>query len=211
MKDNKTKEFFDYESTRMNLDNSLCMYDGEPCFVSVPERYKGSVKIYRYSKRDNIDGGWTVVMINDHKFDYRSINLGYYYHSKTKTTYYLTRVPGRQNKQGLGVENIYSNGERSVFRYNEDLVPTQDIINCVMNKHVPFNKAIDMLNDGDAKLVPIDRYIAIGIEGDRYSLHIRGKREGFSRNLDLPVRFEWLNSRSRSVIEMMLNNLGVLL
>ena len=186
--------YVDARSVALRLDRTICMYDGKPVYVQV-------LRVP--------DGDWNKVYINalpciphntaqlvdhrDAKFDYRAFLLGYI--NLKRTAHYLTRVPNRQQKQGLDRYCLVSSPE---ITDDVDWFIGDKMRDCILGIHPIHDEALDLVLSYEKTSVSISREIAIeNASGGLITLLYRGRvvghRDGDGYNL--------LPSKERKILQ----------
>lgn len=100
------QEYIRQEDAVLQLDNSVCWYGEEPCFVRVNTNFPTNTIHLQLLK----DGELTKAFqthINDPLFSTKPMLLGYM--NKGLTADYISRPPWRKSKQGLSPHSLFTN------------------------------------------------------------------------------------------------------
>lgn len=150
----------DRDDVRRRLTDTICMYKGEPVYVSSNRGH--ILTIYDLYKRDK---GQVDYRSDD--FDYRSIRLGYMNYNKQ--AFYVNRIPLRSNATwGVSSQNLScSNGGRPPTTWGKEM------IDCVMGTHPSLATAISNLRQKDWVSCAFHRHFAVARQGNDIILHHR--------------------------------------
>lgn len=158
------------EEANMRLSGTVVKYDGEPVYISrVTEANPGDPKgdVFRVYARP-LPVGRAVEdenefrkFISSKRFDLSTIKTGFM--NKDGTTYFLSRAPARQYKQGLSgnslnVVNFFSPHAKG---YHFDaLLKTREFAECLRGEYPTFREALRAVQDGDAEARAFSRSFA---------------------------------------------------
>lgn len=220
-------KFANEEKKQLRLHNTVCVYDGEPVYVSTrPPSYGDtplqpnevyikylipSAKVEKPAGATSLGaviakakGSWFKVDYTLDAFKYFGIELGYMNHSGFP--YYLSRDPAREQQAGLSPSNVSFPVGLDKFY----LTSTAEFGRCVRGDHPSFEeavKAVEELDDGDG--VAFDRNLAlIKLDSKRLMLEHKGKSVGIKGAKSNGV-FTMFGSKSLRSFSDLLNKHGV--
>lgn len=170
--------YFAKQDVIMRLHGTVCMYAGEPVVVYVNEGQPAEmVDIYdlkTYNKYKHQESRKRTVQYTDDAFVYKAFPLGYAYHPEYKSAIYVSRLPDRQQSQGLGQYVIRTNNGD----YNIN-VHSPYMADCILGKHPCVAEAVQRVASGRANSCPFDRKFAVGqLRRGALTLSCRGKEVG---------------------------------
>lgn len=166
------------EQAQLRLKGSVVMYDGRPAKVlDAFEEVKGEigVNISPLPKlRDNIK-----VSLKDPKLNIREFRLGYV--NAYNYAGYLTRMPGRQQKQGLSNGNVCFDDEfqRMVGIGFENIIKRPEFADALMGIYPAFDKCVEsLLNNAEMRSIAFCRRFALYQDPELgyFELRYRGAR-----------------------------------
>lgn len=140
-------EYISREDATRRLDQSVCMYNGEPVWVTVNPMFPVNtihveplvLTSSQYNKPDTIPR--TRVHIMDEAFSIRLPCIGYVNHPRRLTCSYPYRYPRREQQQGL---------RNGVLSNVPDGIRTKDMYNMFMNIYPSTTSAFSSLTKGSA-------------------------------------------------------------
>lgn len=166
-------EYFSREDASMRLNETICMWKGEPVYVHfrVNSESHTAVAIKDFHKRTREQ----IVEYTNDDFVYEAFPLGYMSTSLHEAVY-LTRVPERRQKQGLCKNSI--NASNGLMPVRDRWWKTKEFYNCIMGIHTKAPKAIQLMNEGIPGIV-VGRHVAFRyVDHDVYSLVYRERVVG---------------------------------
>lgn len=161
----------DKDDVKFRLVHTICRYKSEPVWVRSNDKH---ILRCQYLK----DGNIAQIDYRDQDFDYRSPPLGYMF--VRGEARYISRIPSRDNqKQGLYENNICCLDDPN-FPVYEHLI-SQNMRDCILGIYLPVEEALRLLENGEARSVPVSRHIAIDLvtrltPGLRYKTRLVGNR-----------------------------------
>lgn len=169
--------YYQPEDAYMRLNSTVCLFNGEPCFVEGERENKNSFKLYKIEKltEDFILPRKPdfVVDYKEDSFQCTGIVLGYMYYKKS--AYYIQRIPNRTQKQGLVITNLVSSPDNIAENY----LTTESFAHCIKGIYTDFYKAFDMLEHNlDIKSIPFHRRMALTKTHGAILLEYRGQLVG---------------------------------
>lgn len=197
--------YLNRDDARLRLNHTVCMYEGKPVYVRLDsdEQFDNQYqcRIYELKNVNTGRGRGKVVDYRDKNFDARGIELGYC--QAGLSAVYLSRLPARQNQQGLKHENIMAEPSNIPYEFY-----SEDMECCILGKHRPLKTALAMLNDGYTK-IPISRTLAVGWL-DRTKIALYYKEQVVALKEDTTSRFNLINSKISSFVMKIIDKQGVL-
>lgn len=172
--------YFAKQDVIMRLDNTVCMYDGEPVVVRVnPEDPTDKVDIFdlkSYSDKNKKRIKRTVEY-TDNTFVYKAFPLGYAF-VDDRYALYINRTPSRQQSQGLSQYVLSAIGKETYIT-----VAAPYMYNCIKGIYPTVQEAVKMVTSCQAESVPFDRKFAVGqVRRGVVSLLCRGRDVGLLIN-----------------------------
>ncbi len=149
--------YFSRKDIMLRLCDTICFYDGLPYYVQTHENSDNNVTIYRFADVERAKNGM-VVDYTDPKFNYKSPALGYFHYNK-KDAVYVSRLPDRQQSQGLNSRVLRLKGAE-INRY-ETYYLTPEFEDMLLNRYVGSATAFNLIASGVSKAVPISRNVAL--------------------------------------------------
>ena len=185
------------------LDRTFCKIKDELVYVRanpIEDLQDPEHKIRYWKLPSRFDTRGTPYDYRKDDFSYDGFEMGYC--NSRGTARYFTRIPSRVNTVAITAGQVQDHEEN---RVGEDVLWSQDFVDCVAGVNVDRDKAIEMLLEGDARSVGINRYVALGIESKQITLHYRGRWVGMRQGND----FMLFEGKDRSIIQRELERLGV--
>lgn len=184
------------EQATLRLKGTVVMYDGRPAMVlDAFEEKKGTIGVNITplpKKRDNIK-----VSLDDPKLDIREFKLGYV--NAFNHAGYLTRLAGRQQRQGLCQGNCKVDDE--FFRHTRhnfaDLANRPEFADALSGIYPKFEKCVDsLIGNPDMRSMAFCRRFALYRDPELgyFELRYRGHRVawGDPNAFNLPSEFSYL-------------------
>lgn len=180
------KAFFSVEDRNARLHNTVCMYDGEPVYVSTRDvgGQNTSLKAHevfitplKQMENSSKDPVIKTVSYTDDKFSTRGMRLGYV--NVKNDCVFVTRRPGQQTRQGLSVDqiNIVINGN-SQGNATRLSIFQPEVAYTILGEYPSWQEAYARVK-GDAVSCAFDRMFAFARLGRRsYSILLRGLTVG---------------------------------
>lgn len=197
-------KFFDAQHVRQKLNNTVCMYKGQPYYI-VHEGIGEEVLAYSMDidpRRDSAKKPLSV-SYTDKEFDYSEINLGYM--NMDGTAYYVARDPRRINSQGLTSGALRITPALSMRDVG---MMRREFYDCIMGRHPSLKEALDKLSSGEADSVAIARHFAIGkVSNKVYGVYHRSRLIALSTNRG--QSFTPSTEEATHLIIKRLRNLGI--
>lgn len=165
---------------RMRLHNSYCQFDGIPVFVKIPSDTLVA-EIYDLVKEQCIAS----IDPNDERLDVESLPLGYLDYGGSAG--FASRLPYRQQKQGISSDNTRVSQERWLLR-NRHTHHFGDINWSVAgkmfrNEYREFDHARRLIETTSAEAVPFHRKLCLVTSKEKRSnlssIRYAGKTMGF--------------------------------
>lgn len=202
------------DEIRFRLENTVVVYDGRPVFITkaaIPEAEDGKeiARVYFQELPYKGRGKEVRKFLSSKKFDLTPIKLGYFNHEGA--SYYVSRAPIRQNRQGLCANTTQIGGAAAHklekfgdmgriadrMDYNV-MVGSQGFVDMFDNKYPSFKDVGDMLTDGEFSSVAVSRKFSFVIDRDLDALILMHKKDkcglAFTgdRGIRLPNKFHFL-------------------
>ena len=162
------------EQANLRLKGTYILYDGElmQCGGCPAE---GTVALYTVPGQR----GQMVVNLDDPKLNMSDFRLGYV--NKGARAGYLTRIPARQQRQGLCQTNVQVDPEwtRVTAQGVNTILGSVEFRDALQNKYPKFGECVDMLKGNpNIRSRAFSRRFALykDPEFDLYELHYRGQR-----------------------------------
>ena len=198
------EEYLSRDDARLRLHQTVCLYKGKPVYVRLDNEDHETpyeCKIWELSK---VNKGVRAKTIDyrDKDFNAKEIELGYC--QAGMTAVYLSRLPVRQNQQGLKHDNILSEPGNIPYEFYSD-----NMEHCIIGKHRPLKTALAMLNDGYEK-IPLSRILAVGWL-DRTKIALYYKEQIVALKEDTTNRFNIISSKTSSFVMRIIDKQGVLI
>jgi len=147
--------FFNREDIKQRLAGTICFYDGLPYYVDAHNGVGNTVCIIKLtdvlvnpSKRMEVD-------YTSDKFNYKSPALGYFFRDR-KEAVYVSRIPDRNQSQGLNPYVLYAESNNGRYWYY-----TKEFEDMLLNRYDPRTTAEHLLTSGLATSVPISKNVAL--------------------------------------------------
>lgn len=192
--------YLNYQDAMMRLNDTICLYEGEPVYVvmSGNDQTEAVIRFYDGTSRRS-----KVINYTDDKFTYHPIRLGYM--NIGKNTFYLTRSPVRRQKQGLSQDNIVN---QSNTRISSRWFPSKGLTHCIQGKYPSLKDALKLLNDRKTKGVAVDRDIALKLaDTSTITIYFKERTVGL---FDLQKRsVSWSENEMTSIIFRILERKGL--
>lgn len=184
----------------MRLHQSVCLYDGEPYFVSCVPKFP-KVGLHALGGKNNKYDADKIIDHTDERFSDRSPPLGYMTYENN--AYYLERVPYRQQNQGLKQVSVVSSPHLDHY---SPWFRDATFRDCILGKHASIKEAWKLMDKG-YRGVSIHRNVAIRLIDTRsiglyYKTRLVATRKG-----DM---WDWLPATDGKYIQKIINRLGVL-
>lgn len=151
--------YFNREDIRTRLGNTICFYDGLPYYVDAKVKEDNMVRVIRLA--DYASGDYDKGLLVDHrdeKFNYKSPPLGYLFYQQ-KNAVYVSRVPDRNQSQGLSWHVLHTNP--NLGRYDSTWFYSRQMEDMLLGRYPGRATAESMLSSGLAASVPISRHVAL--------------------------------------------------
>lgn len=182
----------DVEQLQLRLAGTIIEFDGRPVQVSRVNQNGSLELILLPGGRDNI-----VVPSNDPRFNIRDFKLGYV--NCHNTAGYLTRVPARQQRQGLTNANTVFDEDfrRFVGRPLSEISRRPEFTDMWRNTYPKFADVVNRLNaNPDLRKMAFSRRFALSKDRELgfFELHYRGRRVawGDPNQFNLPSEYQYL-------------------
>jgi len=199
------------EEVKFRLENTVVLYDGAPVLISrvnVPEEVdrKEIARVFFYELpygRGAGNGKEVRKYLSSKKFDLAPFKMGYFNHNGGAT--FASRIPNRQNKQGINVNTCSLTnirGKRSEIIDFDMMVASQGFVDMVAGKFPTFAEAGEMLGDKETSSVAVSRSFAFVINHDLEALLLihKGVKCGIAlrgqKALNLPPKFHFLREEA---------------
>lgn len=199
------KELFNRDDVIKRLHQTICMYKGEPVYVTAD--CEGRTKVLAYPLKEfgaNRACKPIVVNYTDDSFSYKSPPLGYIYYNDR--AFYLSRIPDRKQRQGLHQEVIFSVPTNDEVPWIE-MLQSPEMHMCIMGRHPSLMDARVLIAKG-ARSVPISRNCAVqrlGKSSDMVLLY-KGREIGISMG---GKDFELYNCKEKGFLTKVLQREGI--
>ncbi len=148
--------YWDAHSVEMRLDETICLYQGKPVYVQVDRDRLGDGHTLKAYKLDGRMRNPTRVDYRTEDFDYRAFPLGYM--NSDRNAYYLTRVPARQQKQGLERRQLRGIPE---LPHMEGWFYGRDMEDCILGRYPSVPEALEKLDTYAVESIAVSRNVAI--------------------------------------------------
>jgi hypothetical protein len=205
------------EEVKFRLEGTVVLYDGKPVVVTrvrIPEDEdrKEIARVFfkplpygKNPKRVINDDGEVVAVgevrkyLSSKKFDLAPFKMGYFNHNGEAT--FASRIPNRQNKQGLSQATcafINIRGKQSQTMNFNTMLTSQGFVDMVEGKFPSFAEIGDMIGDKENASVAVSRSFAFLIDNDLEALLLmnKGVKCGIAlkgqKALNLPPKFHFL-------------------
>lgn len=185
-------EYFDDEQKRMKLDRTICLYKGEPYYIRADIYGKNLVSLYELGSMKKIKD----VDYREEDFNYTAVSLGYT--NWDGVAYYTSRVPERQNSQGLGVYQIMTRPKM----YSENWFVSEAVKNTIKGIYPSLDKALSEVGNlpGQKKSIAFSRYFAVESKyRDVIGLNYRGREVGYLEDRE-SKKFRLIRSKPMSLV-----------
>lgn len=208
--------FLNAEDTRMRLHGTICEYKGRPVYVSVGDdgrdfdpdrpdiapkkRDANDITCYYLSDRGMRREGAIKIKVTDPAFSYRALPLGYVFYDGA--AYYVSRLPSRQNRAGLYSSQLETRPWADPARF----ITRPCFEDCILGKHKKFDKAMELIQAGEAVSVPIHRHVAIG-KIDEYNIALMYRGRVIGLHIENTNRFRLTTVKDISFLERILYSL----
>ncbi len=173
------------------LDNSVCMYGGNPVYVRVSPEGGGILDLYDLDQ--NIPGILSRIKYNDPLFDISTPPLGFI-QARQEMAMFVMRRPVRVYKQGLSNENILILGVGFGANFPERIsVRSLPVKRMIANNYPTLIEALKTLEESkDNKSIAISRDICLEYVHKNRIIHV------YYRDPKEPVG--WMIVGTRTVI-----------
>lgn len=161
------REYYSVEDKMRRLHNTICLYKGEPIFVSANEYHGNTVGIQALAAPTSKQA---VVEYTEEDFDYKSFCLGYMNFSSHAV--YLSRRPDRQNRQGLSFDTMHQD---PYIYHPRDFMRTQALVDCMKGVYPTIEQAIENVMVVGWNSSAFARRLAIESKGGNVLLVHRGR------------------------------------
>lgn len=145
------REYHSFEMTYRYLHGSVCLYDGEPIYVTTDRKIYPKINLYKIDALNKI---WKKIEVSDPLFDDRSPNLGYM--NFEDNAHYLRRMPVREQNQGLRIFNVVATPAIQL-----DWFPSMNLYNCIKNIYPSYSEALDRTIKAGQEGCAFHRHVAI--------------------------------------------------
>lgn len=179
---------YDRDQAALRLANTVVEYDGRPYLVAnvSGNNVNPTLDLMDLPKQRDV----IKILADDPKLNYRRFQLGYVNYNRNAL--YLSRMPARQQKQGLCNTNVNVSGDG---RWNFNIIMGSDAINDVFqNRYPTFNEAVDSIKPGES--MAFSRRFAVYLDEDLgfYELRYKGERIawGDPAVFNLPSNYTYL-------------------
>lgn len=194
------ERYLSQEDMTRYLNQSICMYDSTPVYVSCNQLYP-NIAIYRLAGK--LHNHWKIIDHTDEKFCDRAPSLGYINYNKN--AFYLQRMPIRNQHAGLRAETIlFTPPCQSPPR-----AEAKEMEACILGEHPKIGEAWDRIKEQGHLGCAIHRHLAIlSISPRNHGLHYKSRLVALWSN---PTeRWEFLQNNDTSHLERIISKLGVL-
>lgn len=145
------------------LNNTVVLYENKPVYITkIAGPAETEDEIARVYFHELPLGGAvkreTRKFLSSRKFDLRPFRMGYM-NFKSEAVF-LSRTPIRQNRQGLGADNVLLYDFKGELKNNlsfRDVLYSKGFVDMVKNLYPDFPKARDLLKNNDATSVAVNR------------------------------------------------------
>lgn len=201
------RPYLSYEDMRMRLHRTITMYNGEPFLTRVNEDKLENNIVYLYALDKANDRYVHKIKVEDPKFSVRAPELGYI--SFRNDAYYVMRKPERKQFQGLTSNSVclLDGDDLRGVPINAWFLSTS-MKDCILGRHHSLNDAIaKMHEDPDINGIPVHRHAALRyVNGNLLGIFYRGLLVATEAQSG---RFAMLPTREASVVQRVLNRIGV--
>lgn len=186
---------------RMRLDGTVIRYGGIPVFAEARPDMNVRVREVLSEKVYTVDS-------SDENLDISSPPLGYCNLEATDNLWYITRVPFRQQKQGLHLHSMsYKRPGDIETRRISGWPDTEGLHNMIVGKYPTLSQSIDYVrrngNSGSGRA--FDRRFALGYCGQKslFTLQTRGDVIGlYNANKEIAlVKTEYKDEIAQSILK----------
>ena len=167
--------YLNRDDARMRLHETICMWDGEPVYVTFPS--SDVAKGEQYVMLSHFDGSEKrdrQVRYTSRKFSYEAFPLGFM-NTASAGCFFLARMPTRRQKQGLAANSIkyFPNIPRPGTYFIR-----AEMYNCIMGVYPSFHQAQKHMTEG-TRGVAVERQLGFNKQdNDVYSLLFRTRVVG---------------------------------
>lgn len=197
------QDYGSIEDVQLRIGRSICLYKGEPVYVSCDYQSYPNVQIQHIvAKYGVVSKGAKVIDHRDPDLDDRAFDLGYMQYDDR--AYYLKRGAFRHQNQGLRAENIIS----VPYLSRGSFIFTGGMHSCIMGTHPTLKEAFGQLDKG-ALGVPIHRHVAIQRMDSRHvGLYYRARLVAMWQ--EAKGEWNWLESFDQKHIKRLVEKTGCL-
>lgn len=195
--------FYDEEQKRMKLDRTICLYKGNPVFIRTDTNEDYKVVVYPLGNPTQP----IYVDYRDDDFDYLAFPLGYT--NWRGAAYYVSRLPERQNAQGLAAHCVCVRPRNmpGLIEWHS----STEASNTIKGIYPTLDVALDTVSylPGKPKSVAFSRYFAIEcVQRGIVTLNYRGRNVGVLENREFK-KFRVNKSKDLSLILIAAKRVGV--
>lgn len=186
------KEFFSIADAKTKLNGCIIQWDNHPYYCTY---YQDN--IYQLHHLNNGDR-YIRVDYRDDKFNYLTINLGYF--QDGDDVKYLQRTPLRRVKQGLDADCLRE------ARIDGNKLVSPSMLACIQGNHSTFDKALRDVKEGVRQGAAFHRHFAVRRDPAMgVSLYHRGTLIGLLKS----DQFFLIDNGGSSILAKKLINMGV--
>lgn len=202
------KAYYSKEDAIRRLNETICMYDGSPVYVSLdvpmdaPEHTVlcYPLKYFYATKKANPS---FKVLYTDPKFNYKQFPLGYGFSDKSGGMYFA-RIPDRKQSQGLSHSTLRIDGRSTGL---SGYFLSEAMENCIRGIYPTMEWAIEHARMDRFSVIPFHRKMAIA-KIDRGLVCLKYRRRAVAI-LDGKKSFKLLDTKDKNFLKNILSKEGV--
>jgi hypothetical protein len=185
------------EQANMRLQHTVVKYDGRPVLIKGVNGTGRGLDAYMLPHAKDI----IQIKLQDPKLDVANLALGYV--NVNDYAVYLTRIPGRQQKQGLCKSNVmFGQNGRNVDLGWQNLIVTPEFSDAFRGIYPSFNEVIERLYaNEELQSMAFSRRFALEMDKELafFQLLYRGQKIawGDPQNFNLPSEYTYLSELIR--------------